>query len=109
MQNLPTITSTWQRLKNKEISCSEALKLLVDEQGTVNQALLDRDVSCRFLRHFPDKSSLPPLTTVALLLPGKPVTLSPEAIANLADRTGSEIKIIPIADKSYRAWFHPEP
>lgn len=112
MQNLPTITSTWQRLKNKEISCSEALKLLVDEQGTVNQALLDRDVSCRFLRHFPDKSSLPP--AIPLLLwrgcyyLGSPVTLSPEAIANLADRTGSEIKIIPIADKSYRAWFHTQ-
>jgi len=39
---------------------------------------------------------------------GSPVTLSPEAIANLADRTGSEIKIIPIADKSYRAWFHTQ-
>jgi len=36
------------------------------------------------------------------------VTLSPEAIANLADRTGGEIKIIPIADKSYRAWFHTQ-
>jgi len=40
---------------------------------------------------------------------GSPVTLSPEAIANLADRTGSEIKIIPIADKSYRLVSHPEP
>lgn len=106
------ITSAWQRLKNQEISCPEALKLLVDDQGTVNQALLDREVSYRFLRHFPDKSALP--RAIPLLLwrgcyyLGSPVALSPEAIANLAARTSSEIKIIPIADKSYRAWFHTQ-
>ncbi len=54
----PTI-STWQRLKKQELSCEEALSLMVDEQGTVNQALLDREVSSRFLRHFQDKNSLP--------------------------------------------------
>lgn len=58
--------STWQRLKNNEISCSQALKLLVDEQGAVNLELLDRDVSSRFLRHFADKSALPP--AIPLLL-----------------------------------------
>ena len=111
MQLLPT-TSTWQRLKNQEINCEQALKLLVDEQGTVNQALLDRDVSCRFLRHFPDKNSLAP--AIPLLLwrgcyyLGSPVTLSNEAIANLAERTGSEIKVISITGKSYRAWFHTQ-
>lgn len=108
---LPTI-STWQRLKNQEIDCEQALKLLVDEQGTVDQALLDRDVSCRFLRHFPDKTSLAP--EIPLLLwrgcyyLGSPVILSTEAIANLAERTGSEIKIISITNKSYRAWFHTQ-
>jgi len=110
MQTLPTLTSTWQRLKKQELNCEEALKLLVDEQGNVNQALLDREVSNRFLRHFQDKSSLPP--TIPLLLwrdcyyLGSPVNLSSEAIKELRDRTGSEIKIIPISDKSYRAWFH---
>lgn len=112
MQTCSTTTSTWQRLKNQEISCPEALKLLVDDEGTVNQSLLDRDVSSRFLRHFPDKSSLPP--TIPLLLwrgcyyLGSPVTLSLEALKELSDRTGSEIKIITIADKSYRAWFHAQ-
>ncbi len=110
MQRL--IPSTWQRLKNQEISCSEALKLLVDEQGAVNQALLDREVSNRFLRHFPDKSSLPP--AIPLLLwrgcyyLGSPVTLPPEVVTKLVERTGSDIKIIPISDKSYRAWFHTQ-
>lgn len=108
----PINTSTWQRLKNQEITCIEALKLLVDEQGNLNHALLDNDVSYRFLRHFPDKSSLPP--TIPLLLwrgcyyLGSPVNITPEAIAFLTKRTGSEIKILPISDKSYRTWFHSQ-
>lgn len=112
MQSLPSITSTWQRLKNQEITCDEALKLLVDEQGNINYELLDKDVSYRFLRHFPDKSSLPP--TIPLLLwrgcyyLGSPVKITPDAIALLTKRTGSEIKIIPISDKSYRTWFHSQ-
>lgn len=107
-----TTISAWQRLRNQKISCEQALRLLVDEQGTVNLALLDRDVSCRFLRHFPDKSALP--RVIPLLLwrgcyyLGSPVSFSPEAITSLAERTGSEIKIISITDKSYRAWFHTQ-
>lgn len=112
MQTSPSISSAWQRLKKQEISCSQALELLVDEQGIVDQALLDREVSQRFLRHFPDRSSLPP--AIPLLLwrgcyyLGSPVNLLPEAIAQLSDRTCSSIKIIPITDKSYRAWFHSQ-
>lgn len=109
MQADSTITSAWAKLKKQEITCSEALNLLVDKQGTVNVALLDGDVSSRFLRHFPDKNSLPP--AIPLLLwrgcyyLGSPVTLLPEAIAILTERTGSEIKIIRISEKSYRTWF----
>ncbi len=112
MQTYPSTTSAWQRLKNQEISCDEALKLLVDEQGNVNQALLDRDVSSRFLRHFTDRNSLP--SAIPLLLwrgcyyLGSPLTLSSEEIKELSERTLSQIKLIPIADKSYRAWFHTQ-
>ncbi|AFZ31747.1 type II secretion system protein E [Gloeocapsa sp. PCC 7428] len=112
MQISSNITSTWQRLKNQEITCNEALKLLVDEQGNVNYELLDNDVCYRFLRHFPDKSLLPP--TIPLLLwrgcyyLGSPVSITPDAIALITKRTGSEIKIIPISDKSYRTWFHSQ-
>lgn len=112
MQTSPANTSAWQKLINQEINCAEALQLLVNEQGIVNQALLDRDVSLRFLRHFPDRNSLPP--AIPLLLwrgcyyLGSPVNLSPEIISNLGDRTYSQIKIISIADKSYRAWFHTQ-
>jgi len=110
MQTDPIVPSAWTRLKNQEIDCSQALKLLVDEQGIVNQALLDRDVSSRFLRHFADRSFLP--KAIPLLLwrgcyyLGSPVSLSSEALQDLKQRTGGEIRIIPIADKSYRAWFH---
>lgn len=112
MQTLPANTSAWQKLIAQEINCAQALQLLVNEQGTVNQALLDRDVSLRFLRHFSDRNSLPP--AIPLLLwrgcyyLGSPVNLSPEIISNLGDRTDSQIKIIPISDKSYRAWFHTQ-
>ena len=112
MHTSPNIPSAWARLKKQEISCSEALKLLVDEQGTVNQALLDRDVVLRFLRHFSDRKTLP--KTIPLLLwrgcyyLGSPTPLSADAIKELSDRTGGEIKVIPIADKSYRAWFHTQ-
>ena len=112
MQTLPANTSAWQKLKAQEINCAQALQLLVNEQGIVNQALLDRDVSLRFLRHFSDRNSLPP--AIPLLLwrgcyyLGSPVNLSPEIISNLGHRTDSQIKIIPISDKSYRAWFHTQ-
>ena len=112
MQTSTTVISAWQRLKDQKISCEEALKLLVDEQGTVNLALLARDVSSRFLRHFPDKNALPKVIPLLLwrgcYYLGSPVTLSPEAITSLAERTDSEIKLITIADKSYRAWFHTQ-
>ena len=61
MQANTNNTSAWQRLKNNELDCEQALKLLLDESGTVNQTLLDKDVSSRFLRHFPDKDNLPPV------------------------------------------------
>ncbi|MBV9389387.1 MAG: type II/IV secretion system protein [Chroococcidiopsidaceae cyanobacterium CP_BM_ER_R8_30] len=112
MQTDPNVSSAWSKLKNQEIDCAQALKLLVDEQGTVNQSLLDRDVSARFLRHFPDRNSLP--KAIPLLLwrgcyyLGSPVTLPQEAIQELKHRTGGEIQIISITDKSYRAWFHSQ-
>ncbi|NHC35006.1 GspE/PulE family protein [Scytonema millei] len=112
MQASPNITSAWQRLKRNELSCEEAIALLVDNEGIVNQTLLDKEVSSRFLRHFPDKSSLPP--AIPLLLwrgcyyLGSPVPLSKETLAQLQQRTGSQIEVVPIADKSYRTWFHSQ-
>ncbi len=106
----PMVMSAWQRLRSREITCEQALHLLVNEQGIVNLYLLDREVSFRFLREFPESNSLPPVMPLLLwqncYYLGSPRVLSEQEIRQLSDRTITEIQIIPIADKSYRAWFH---
>jgi type II secretory ATPase GspE/PulE/Tfp pilus assembly ATPase PilB-like protein len=102
--------SVWQQLKKREISCEEALDLLVDQDGNVTLELLDREVNNRFLREFPDPESLPPLLPLLLwrncFYLGSPAPLTVEEIQTLGARTFTEIKIIPVTDKSYRAWYH---
>ncbi|MBD0344360.1 MAG: type II/IV secretion system protein [Coleofasciculus sp. Co-bin14] len=104
----PTITSAWQKLKNHEITCEEALRLLVDEQRAVNLDLLSDEVSARFLKSIPNRSSLPPVIPLLLwrncYYLGSPVILKKEDIKQLSERIGTDIKVIPIAPKSYRAW-----
>jgi hypothetical protein len=104
--------SAWQKLRNHEISCEEALTLLVDEQGTVNRERLDQEVSHRFFRHFPDRKTLPPVIPLLLwrgcYYLGSPVTLSTQTIQDLSDRALTEIKVIPISNKSFRVWFHTQ-
>lgn len=108
--NSPEMVSAWRRLRNHQISCEQALNLLVNDQGAVNLYLLDREVSYRFLREFPDPQTLPPVVPLLLwrncYYLGSPVALSPDEVSRLSDRTLTEIKIIPILEKSYRAWFH---
>jgi type II secretory ATPase GspE/PulE/Tfp pilus assembly ATPase PilB-like protein len=110
MQASPIVLSAWQRLKSREITCEQALRLLVNDQGIVNLYLLDREVSYRFLREFPNPSALPPVVPLLLwrncYYLGCPKTLSPEEVQQLSDHTLTEIQIVAIADKSYRAWFH---
>ena len=113
MQTLPSsVSSAWQQLKNREISCEEALSLLVDAQGSVDREQLDPEVSSRFFRNFLDRNTLPPVIPLLLwrgcYYLGSPVTISEEMIRELSDRTLTEIKIVPIADKSYRVWFHTQ-
>jgi len=120
MQTCVSIASAWARLKNHEIDCESALKLLVSEQGTVNLDLLDKDVSSRFFREFPNRTALPPVIPLLLwrncYYLGSPVAPSSDEIKKLSDaigkgctlRTFTDIKIIPIADKSYRTWFHTQ-
>ncbi|MCY7320556.1 MAG: type II/IV secretion system protein, partial [Phormidesmis sp. CAN_BIN36] len=102
--------SVWQQLKNRELTCEQALHLLVDLDGNVILELLDREVSNRFLREFPDRNSLPPLIPLLLwrncFYLGSPVVFSEATIQKLSDRTFTDVKIIPVSDKSYRAWYH---
>lgn len=113
MQSSPSVvTSAWQRLRKQEITCEQALNLLVDSEGNVNLHFIDWEVSRRFLREFPDARLLPPVVPLLLWRScyylGSPVTLTSEQIQQLSDRTFTNIKIIPISDKSYRSWYHKQ-
>ncbi len=102
--------SIWQRLKNREITCEQALKILVDDQGNVNLDLLDPEVSQRFLREFPDRKTLPAVIPLLLwrncYFLGSSVPLAPDTIKKLSQQTLTDIKFVPIQHKSYRAWVH---
>ncbi|AFZ11547.1 type II secretion system protein E [Crinalium epipsammum PCC 9333] len=104
----PTINSAWQKLTQQEITCQEALKLLINDQKIVNLNFLDPEVYARFFREFSNRSALPPLIPLLLwrncYYLGCPIPLKPDAIQQLRDRTLTDIKIIPIAEKSYRLW-----
>lgn len=115
MKTAPTssaVPSAWQRLRNNEITCEQALRLLVNEQGIINLYLIDPDVSYRFLREFPDVKMLPPVVPLLLwrncYYLGSPTSLTPEQIRQISDRTLTDIQIIAISDKSYRTWYHTQ-
>ncbi|MEQ9482486.1 GspE/PulE family protein [Coleofasciculus sp. F4-SAH-05] len=105
---MPSQKTAWQKLVNREISCEFALKLLVDNRGILNLDQLDTEVSTRFFRQLSNRQDLPPVIPLLLwrgcYYLGCPISLTPEAIQNLCDRTLTEIKIVPIARKSYRTW-----
>lgn len=102
-------TSIWQRLRRRELTCDQALALLVDAQGTLDLNALDPEVSLRFFRLLPPAEGPP---VVPLLLwqncyyLGSPVALTPEAVRQISDRTLSDLKIVSITPKSYRLWYY---
>ncbi|HZG40890.1 MAG TPA: GspE/PulE family protein [Nodosilinea sp.] len=106
---MATAGSVWQQLRHKKLNLEQALALLVNEQGQVNLALLDREVSDRFFRECQDYPSLPPVMPLLLwrnrYYLGSPSPLSAEQIESLSDRTSTEIVILSIGVKSYQAWF----
>jgi len=105
---MPSQNTAWQKLVNREISCEFALKLLVDNRGILNLDQLDTEVSSRFFRQLSNCSNVPPVIPLLLwrgcYYLACPISLKPEAIQILCDRTLTEIKIVPIARKSYRTW-----
>ena len=66
MQPNNALTSVFKRLKNRELSCEEALNVLVDSQGTINFELLDVEVSERFFRQISGRNSLHPIVPLLL-------------------------------------------
>lgn len=110
MQNWVNSLSAWQKLRNRQINCEQALKLLVDDRGIVDPSLLDREVSDRFFREFTNPNALPPVVPLLLwqncFYLGSPVKVSPSEIDLMRDRTLTNIQIIPITEKSYKNWYH---
>ena len=112
MSTSTSVLSAWQLLRNREITCQQALENLVDNRGILNLKLLDKEVAYRFFREFPEPKDLPPVIPLLLwrncYYLASPVEISNEDLKKMSDRTFSEIKIISIAEKSYSAWYHRE-
>lgn len=102
--------TAWQQLRNGQIDCQQALQLLRDDQGTLNLSLLDDEVCQRFFQLFSCTEELPPVVPLLLwrncYYLGSPVTLTPDLVQRICDRTFTQIKILSITEKSYRCWHH---
>ena len=109
VQALVQTNSAFKQLKRQEITCETAQQLLVDPQGMINLELLDAEVSARFFRQIADRTLLPPVVPLLLwrncFYLGSPLPMSAEAVQRISDRLATEIKIVPIHEKSYRDWF----
>lgn len=101
--------SAWKRLRSQEITCEEAIQMLVDKRGSLHIDLLDEDVNYRFFHHFEDRKSLPPVIPLLLwhgyFYLGSPRQLSSEEIKILSNRTLTGIKNIIVSSESYLLWF----
>lgn len=110
MQVSDSLTTVWQQLKARKISCEVALQQLVDQHGNVHLELLDHEVHARFLRQFPDPRAVPPVIPLLLwrncYYLGSPAPLADDDIAKLKTQTGTDITIISITRSSYRTWFY---
>ncbi len=109
MQSISLSVSAWKQLKRGEISCEQALRLLCNEQGSLNLELLDEEVCNRFFQCFPGQQ-LPPVVPLLLwqncFYLGSPSGIAPEILTQFSDRTLTTVQVVPITAKSYRAWHH---
>ncbi|MBD2231657.1 GspE/PulE family protein [Phormidium tenue] len=109
MQTVPWPVSAWKQLKQGKISCEEALSLVRDDEGILKLDLLDEEVCSRFFQYCQGQK-LPPVVPLLLwqscFYLGSPVDVSPEVLETIGDRTLTTVKVLPIAAKSYRAWYH---
>lgn len=108
MQSPSLPLSVWQQLRQRSLTCQQALSLLVTPQGQVNLALLDPDLNFRFWRHFTTRDRLPAVMPLLLwrncFYLGSPLELTEDAIQGLCDRLSMSVEIVPVTERSYRQW-----
>lgn len=101
--------SVWKRLRRQEITCEEAIGLIVDKRGALRIDLLDEDINYRFFHCFEDRKSLPPVIPLLLwhgyFYLGSPRPLSNEEIELISNRTLTGIKNVNVSSESYLLWF----
>ncbi|PZO38500.1 MAG: type II/IV secretion system protein [Pseudanabaena frigida] len=101
--------SVWKRLRNQEITCEDAIQLLVDKRGGLRIDLLDEDVNYRFFHHFEDRKLLPPVIPLLLwhgyFYLGSPRSLTNEEIKQISNVTLTGIKNVLVSSESYLLWF----
>lgn len=100
--------SAWQQLKRQQLTCDRALELLVNAQGVVRLDLLDLELETRFWRKMGDRLDPPPLIPLLLwqncYYLGTPATVPEPMSHELSEWLDTDVRLIPIADKSYRQW-----
>lgn len=109
MKNSQKKNTVWQQLIDGKLNCEEAIKRIVDEEGIVNFSAIDTEVSQRFFKALPTSRNFPPLLPLLLwqncYYVGSPEILTEEIIQEIQQHHLAKIKIIPIAEKSYRDWY----
>ncbi len=102
--------SVWQQLRSNQLTCEQALNLLVDPQGNLNQDRLDPELSQRFAQTLANRPQPHPVIPLLLWCNcyylGSPTVPSPEVLRQLAHATDTQIQIVALSEKSYRAWFY---
>ncbi len=88
----PMTKSPWERLKKSEITCEEALQLLVQDEN-IDLPSLDIEVSTRFFRLFSNAQDIPPVIPLLLwrncYYLGSPVVFTSDIIQKLSDAFGA--------------------
>ena len=105
------ILSIQTRLKQREVTFEEAVKLLINDEKILDPNLLDNGICKQFFQRV-RYVDIPPIIPLLLwqncYYLGSPVRINEAEIQNLSDRLSTQVKIIPIDKSSYQAWFRQQ-
>ncbi len=101
--------SAQQRLKQKQISLTQALQLVVLSDGSVDLRQIDRALCNDFFRQLGERHKLPLVLPLLLwrncYYLGSPLEVSNQAIEHLQGYLNATVQIVPIDELSYRKWY----